>query len=260
MPHILIVEDDPDIARVLALLLAMNGYHVERAGDGRSGLRMAYETQPDLMLLDVGLPGMDGMTVLQRVRDLSDLPVLMLSARDRESDKIRGLRAGADDYLTKPFTNGELLARVEALLRRARPPRWSQRVYDDGVLRIDPVSRLVYVDDREVALTPTEFRLLNMLTRNAGAALTTGQLLAEAWEDPTGIGTERVKFTVLRLRRKLQGDDPAVSAIEAVRGIGYRYRSPTTSPPQAKADVPSSRRPEGAQLPEGRARPPSTKV
>jgi DNA-binding response OmpR family regulator len=236
MPHVLVIEDDPDIARILALLLARNGYHVERASDGRTGLRMAYETQPDLLLLDIGLPGMDGLTVLQRVRDLSDLPVLLLSARDQEADKIRGLRAGADDYLTKPFTNGELLARVEALLRRAHPPRWSQRVYDDGVLRIDPVSRLVHADDREVALTPTEFRLLNMLTRNAGATLTTGQLLAEAWDDPTGIGTERVKFTVLRLRRKLQSDDAKASAIEAVRGIGYRYRPPAHSRRSIKAE------------------------
>ncbi|GLZ30127.1 DNA-binding response regulator [Lentzea sp. NBRC 105346] len=229
MPRVLVVEDDPDIARIVALLLARSNYQVERAGDGRSGLRAVFESKPDLVVLDIGLPGMDGLDALERIRDLSDVPVLLLSARDQESDKIRGLRAGADDYLTKPFTNGELVARVEALLRRARPAQWAERVYDDGTLRIDPMARLVHVDEREVSLTPIEFRLLNTLTRNAGVTLSSRKLLAEAWEDPTGIGADRVKFTVLRLRRKLGWDDSASSPIESVRGVGYRYRPPAQS-------------------------------
>ncbi len=237
MPRVLVVEDDPDIARIVALLLARNNYQVDRVSEGKAGLRAVYDSKPDLVVLDIGLPGMDGLSVLERVRDLSDVPVLLLSARDQESDKIRGLRAGADDYLTKPFTTGELLARVEALLRRARPAQWSERVYDDGSLKIDPLSRLVHVDDREVSLTPIEFRLLSMLTRNAGATLSTGQLLAEAWEDPTGIGAERVKFTVLRLRRKLGWDDSATSPIESVRGVGYRYRPPLRTRPRVESGI-----------------------
>jgi DNA-binding response OmpR family regulator len=122
-------------------------------------------------------------------------------------------------------------------LRRARPAQWSERVYDDGSLKIDPLSRLVHVDDREVSLTPIEFRLLSMLTRNAGATLSTGQLLAEAWEDPTGIGAERVKFTVLRLRRKLGWDDSATSPIESVRGVGYRYRPPLRTRPRVESGI-----------------------
>jgi DNA-binding response OmpR family regulator len=115
---------------------------------------------------------------------------------------------------------------VEALLRRTRPAQWAQKVYDDGLLRVDPTARLVLVNDQEVALTPTEYRLISMLVRHAGATLSTNQLLAEAWEDPTGIGAERVKFTVLRLRRKLGWNDAKSSPIESVRGVGYRYRPP----------------------------------
>jgi DNA-binding response OmpR family regulator len=170
---------------------------------------------------------MDGWQVLERLRDVSDVPVLLLTAHGQESDKVRGLRGGADDYLTKPFTNAELVARVEALLRRsAGATSWADEVYDDGVLRIDPASRRTYVDGAEVRLTPTEFRLLNVLVRHVGAVLSPNQLLAQAWDDPTGIGPERVKFAVLRLRRKLGWTDPDASPIESVRGFGYRYRRP----------------------------------
>jgi DNA-binding response OmpR family regulator len=222
-----VVEDDPDIALALRLLLTRAGHQVAHAKDGRAGLRDAYSERPELVILDIGLPGMDGWQVLERLRDVSDVPVLLLTAHGQESDKVRGLRGGADDYLTKPFTNAELVARVEALLRRsAGTASWADDVYDDGVLRIDPAARRTYVDGAEVRLTPTEFRLLNVLVRHVGAVLSPNQLLAQAWDDPTGIGPERVKFAVLRLRRKLGWTDPDASPIESVRGFGYRYRRP----------------------------------
>ena len=227
MSRLLVVEDDPDIALALRLLLTRAGHQVAHAKDGRAGLRDAYTERPELVILDIGLPGMDGWQVLGRLRDVSDVPVLLLTAHGQESDKVRGLRGGADDYLTKPFTNAELVARVEALLRRsAGAASWADEVYDDGILRIDPSARRTYVEGREVRLTPTEFRLLNVLVRHAGAVLSPNQLLAQAWDDPTGIGPERVKFAVLRLRRKLGWTDPDASPIESVRGFGYRYRRP----------------------------------
>ncbi len=233
MTKILAVEDEPDITLALRLIFERAGYHFISCPDGRSGLRKVHEEKPDLVLLDVGLPGMDGWTVLERIRDLADLPVLMLSAHGQETDKVRGLRAGADDYVTKPFTNNELLARAEALLRRAGKSagggsEWTE-AYDDGLVRIDRRARTVYVTtptgEQEVRLTSMEFRLLNVLVTHVGAVLSAQQLLSQVWDDPTGLGPDRVKFAVLRLRRKL-GWDGDLSPIEAVRGVGYRYRGP----------------------------------
>ncbi|GAB7041765.1 MULTISPECIES: response regulator transcription factor [Catenuloplanes] len=226
MSKLLVVEDDPDIALALRMLFGRAGYDISHASDGRSGLREAYTEKPDLVVLDVGLPEMDGWQVLERLRDVSDVPVLVLTAHGQEAEKVRGLRGGADDYLTKPFANAELLARVEALLRRSSAGQnsWASQVYDDGVVHLDPTRRRVYVKGEEVRLTPTEFRLLNALVRHAGAVLSPNQLLTQAWDDPTGIGQERVKFAVLRLRRKLGWSDPEESPIESVRGFGYRYR------------------------------------
>ncbi|HEX5407887.1 MAG TPA: response regulator transcription factor [Pseudonocardiaceae bacterium] len=228
MTKILVVEDEPDIAGALRLLFERAGYEFAGAAEGRTGLRMVHEVRPDLVVLDIGLPGMDGWAVLERIRDIADVPVLLLTARGQEMDKVRGLRAGADDYLTKPFTNNELVARIEALLRRSRRPAVDSRqwadCYDDGVIRVDLRSRLVTVDEREVELTNTEFRLLNVLVRHAGAVLSPTQLLASVWDDPTGVGPERVKFAVLRLRRKL-GWASDGAPITAVRGVGYRYQS-----------------------------------
>jgi DNA-binding response OmpR family regulator len=224
---LLVVDDDSDIALALRLLFANAGYEVVSASDGRSALRQAHATRPDLVVLDIGLPEMDGWMVLERLRDISDVPVLVLTGHSKDAEKVRGLRGGADDYLTKPFANVELLARVEALLRRTgEGTQWASDVYDDGVVRVDPGQRRVYVNGSEVALTPTEFRLLNTLVRHAGAVLSANQLLSHAWDDPSGIGQERVKFAVLRLRRKLGWSSPEDSPIEAVRGFGYRYRRP----------------------------------
>jgi DNA-binding response OmpR family regulator len=222
---VLIIEDETDIARAVRVVLEAGGLDVLTAADGRAGLRAFHASRPGLVVLDIGLPVMDGWVVLDRIRDLSEVPVLLLTSRDREGEKVRGLRAGADDYVTKPFSNAELLARVEALLRRARPVADGADAYDDGLVRMAFAAREVSVGDRPANLTPTEFRLLAALVRHPAQILSPEQLLAQAWQDPVGIGPDRVKFAVMRLRRKL-GQHGAQGPIEAVRGFGYRYRPP----------------------------------
>jgi DNA-binding response OmpR family regulator len=223
--RILVIEDDPDIARAIRAILQAGGLDVLAAADGRAGLRAFHVSRPGLVVLDVGLPVMDGWDVLDRIRDLSEVPVLMLTSHGLEAEKVRGLRAGADDYVTKPFGNAELLARVEALLRRGRPAADAAEVYDDGLVKVAFADREVSVSEQAVSLTPTEFRLLTALVRHPGQILSPDQLLAQAWQDPAGIGPDRVKFTVMRLRRKL-GQHGAGGPIEAVRGFGYRYLPP----------------------------------
>ncbi|HLG68604.1 MAG TPA: response regulator transcription factor [Acidimicrobiales bacterium] len=224
---ILVVEDDGDIWRSVEILLRRNGYRPVWAADGTEGLRLLRERSPDLVVLDVGLPKVDGWAVLERIRDHSDVPVILLTARGLETDKVRGLLGGADDYLTKPFSNDELVARVGALLRRSPPTGPVPSVVDDGHVRMDLAHHRVEVGGRDVALTPSEFRLLAALVRHTGQVLSHGQLLELAWHDPTRTGPGRVKFTVLSLRRKLGWTDLATSPIETVRGFGYRYRHPS---------------------------------
>jgi DNA-binding response OmpR family regulator len=226
--RLLLIEDDAGIASLLSMLLSRAGYELALADDGRTGLRRVHQLNPDLVVLDVGLPQLDGWQVLERMRDISDVPVLMLTARGLSTDKVRGLRAGADDYLTKPFDNGELLARVEALLRRRRPPTGpAVTELVDGALSVDAAGRSVRIGDEEVAMTPIEFRLLTSLLRHRGQVLSAEQLLQMAWGDSSGNSPDRVRFSVHRLRRKL-GWDAEDSPIEAVRGFGYRYRKNRT--------------------------------
>ncbi|MEU4391486.1 response regulator transcription factor [Kribbella sp. NPDC023855] len=223
MSRVLVIEDDADVGLALGVLLRRSGYEVDHVQTGRAGIRAVHSLRPDLLILDIGLTGMDGWQVLERVRDLSDLPILILSGRGQEADKVRGLRAGADDYLTKPFGSNELVARLAALLRRAAPPTWATEIYDDGRLRIDPLQRSAQLNGVEVRLTPTEFRLLAVMVRHQGSILNATQLLAQVWDDPSGLGPERVKFAVLRLRRKLEVGNSTGSLIESVRGFGYRF-------------------------------------
>jgi DNA-binding response OmpR family regulator len=202
--RVLVVEDDPDIALGVETVLGRSGFEVTTAGEGREGLRLFHTERPDLVILDVGLPEMDGWTVLTRIRELSEVPVLMLTARGHESDKVRGLRSGADDYLTKPFGNAEFIARVQALLRRSLGAETQgAEVYDDGMIRVDFAAHEVQVDGAQVELTATEFRLLAALIRHRGQVLSPNKLLDLVWSDPFGVGPERVKYSVLRLRRKL---------------------------------------------------------
>lgn len=227
MSRLLVVEDEPDIAMVLRMLLERAGHEVAHAGDGRNGLRLMHEKRPDLVLLDIGLPVMDGWVVLERIRDVSEVPVLLLTAHGLEADKVRGLRGGADDYLTKPFSSKELLARVEALLRRAdrASAEAGTEVYDDGTLRVDHRARRVYASGDEIEVNATEYRLLSTFVRHRDAVLSPRQLLRLVWDDESGVGADRVKFAILRLRRKLgwSADD---SPIRAARGMGYRYSPP----------------------------------
>ncbi len=231
MTRVLVVEDDPDLALALRVLLTRSGYEVVHAGDGREGLRRLFADRPSLMVLDINLPRLDGWQVLERTRDMADLPVLLLTARGAESDRVRGLRAGADDYLPKPFGNEEFLARVEALLRRAGPTQWATAEAAQG-LQLVPERRSAIWQGHEVRLSGIEYRLLQVLVRNRGRVVTTEQLLARVWDDPEGVGTERVKFAVLRVRRKLRQAAGGESAdpLESVRGMGYRYRAPGAGP------------------------------
>jgi DNA-binding response OmpR family regulator len=228
--RVLVIEDDQDISLGIRTVLGRHGLEVDSSSDGKQGLRAFHTARPepfDLVVLDIGLPSMDGWAVLERIRDLSDVPVLILTAHGQEGEKVRGLHGGADDYLTKPFGNRELAARVEALLRRPRAGQPRADVYDDGRLLVRLTAREVSVGGTPVTLTPTEFRLLAALIRHPGQTLTPDQLLKLAWNDPLGVGPDRVKFGVMRLRRKLGQDagEPG-AAIEAVRGFGYKYVPP----------------------------------
>jgi DNA-binding response OmpR family regulator len=243
----LVIEDDKDIALSLRILLERAGLEVALAAGGRDGLRVFHSVRPDLVVLDVGLPQMDGWTVLERIRDISDVPVLMLTARGHEADKVRGLRGGADDYQTKPYGNAELTARVLALLRRRQPAAASgaeePEVFDDGLVELDFTAREVRVNGERVTLTPTEFRLLAALVRHKGQVLSPETLLELAWSDPFGIGPDRVKYTIMRLRRKLgDGGETRATPIESVRGFGYRYQAMPPPGGNAGGHPPATRR------------------
>ena len=221
----LVIEDESDIRQLLRTLLEREGYKVAEAIEGRDGVRQFHQSHPDIVILDVGLPDLDGWQVLERIRDMSDVPVLMLTALGTERDKVRGLNSGADDYLTKPFSRVELLARLQAVGRRQVSRNEPVTTFDDGTLHIDYAHQEVAVDGTTIILTPTEYRLLATLTRHQGQVLSSDQLIELAWDDPSGLAPTRVKYAVLRLRRKLGWGEGDEGPIETVRGFGYRYRS-----------------------------------
>jgi DNA-binding response OmpR family regulator len=225
--HVLVVDDDPDIRGLVRELLERQDYSVTEAANGKDALRALYSAPPDVVLLDVSMPELDGWQTLERIRDLSDVPVAMLTARTAELEKVRGLKAGADDYITKPFGRQELLARIEAMLRRAGPREETQETYADGLLHVDFAQRSVAVNGAEMALTPLEFRLLAAFVRHPGQLLAHDQVLELVWGDSYSASRDQVKLYVGYLRRKLEsaGADPAV--IETVRGFGYRYKPST---------------------------------
>jgi DNA-binding response OmpR family regulator len=221
--RILVVDDDADVRGLLRELLGRAGHRVDEAPDGRAALRRLFECPPALVILDVGMPGLDGYATLERIRDLSDVPVLMLTARGRELEKVRGLTGGADDYVAKPFGNQELLARVQALLRRAPPPSAIDS-YADDFLEIDYAGREVTVGGEQVRLTPLEFKLLSVFVRHPNQVLSRDQLLELVWGDAYGVSEDKVKLYVGYLRRKLAPAAPETAPVETVRGFGYRYR------------------------------------
>jgi len=224
--RILVVDDEADILDLLSELLGESGYDVVRASDGREALRALFQAQPDLVLLDVAMPELDGWQTLERIRDASDLPVLMLTARAGEDDKVRGLRAGANDYVTKPFSTRELLARIDALLRAHKGSGQPTETYADDFLTVDFADRAVAVEGSHVTLTPLEFKLLSAFVRNANRTLSADELLDLAWDDPDAVKRGSVKLYVSYLRRKLSEAGRADAPIETVRGFGYRYRAP----------------------------------
>jgi DNA-binding response OmpR family regulator len=222
--RVLVVEDEPDVRALIRLLLERAGIAVIEASNGHDALRWLHLERPEAIVLDVTMPGLDGWRTLERIRDVSDTPVLMLTARTGEINKVRGLRAGADDYVTKPFGRQELVARVQALLRRNVAPSEVESTYRDGAIEIDFAAREVRLSRRALALTPLEFRLLAAFVRHPNQTLSRDQLLELVWGEAASLSAgNQVKLYVGYLRRKL-GLDP--SPIETVRGFGYRYRPP----------------------------------
>jgi DNA-binding response OmpR family regulator len=225
--RILVVDDDGDIRGLLKELLTRAGYDVSEADSGKAGLRQFYASPPDLVLLDVSMPELDGWQTLERIRDLSEVPVMMLTARAGELEKVRGLKAGADDYVTKPFGRQEVLARVEALLRRSAPRDEEPTTYADRLITIDFAQREVRVAGELVTLTPLEFKLLAVFVRHPNQVLSHEQLLELVWGDAVGGSRARAKLYVGYLRQKLGEAGADESLIETVRGFGYRYRPRT---------------------------------
>jgi two-component system KDP operon response regulator KdpE len=218
--RILIIDDEPQIQRLLRLVLEAEGYHVDTAGTGQEGLVEAASRLPDAVILDLGLPDLDGLTVLSRLREWTRVPVLILSVLDSGEDKIKGLDLGADDYVTKPFDTGELLARLRVLLRRSLPQ--DEPVFESGLLRIDFASRRVTVAQKEVVLTATEYSLLRVLARSAGKIVTHKQLLTAVWGPKTTEQSEYLRVFLSHIRRKLSEAGLPKAAIRTESGIGYR--------------------------------------
>jgi DNA-binding response OmpR family regulator len=219
---ILVVDDEEDIRTLLCELFRRAGYRVQEASNGQEALRLLFQSPPSLVMLDVAMPEMDGWTTLSRIREVSDVPVVMVTARGEELERVRGLQSGADDYVTKPFGRQELLARVEALLRRTRSREPVREHYADSFLEIDYPNRAVKVRGEDVKLTPLEFRLLSAFVDNPNQVLSRDQLLELVWGDRRGVLAEQVKIYVGYLRKKLgatEDDGP----IQTVRGFGYRY-------------------------------------
>lgn len=216
----LAIGDGPDVGRSLGSLLGGAGIELVAAADGAAGLRAFYAERPDVIVLDLDLPDIDGFKVLGAVRELSDVPVFALTSEAGEADRVRALRAGADDCLTRPASEEEMLARIEALLRRVRSHE-VEAVLDDDFIHIDHPRHRVEVLGTAVELTPIEFRMLATFAENPGRVLSHGQLLDMIWGDRIRERDE-VKLYVSYLRRKL-GDAAAVDPVETVRGVGYRY-------------------------------------
>lgn len=222
-PVALVIDDEPQIRRLLRVTLEANGYHVFDAATGQDGLVQAAQRRPDVVLLDLGLPDLNGVEVTKRLREWSRVPVIILSVRDREDDKIAALDAGADDYVTKPFATGELLARLRVAQRHAQPGP-DAAVFRSGDLEVDLVRRVVLCQGREVKLTSTEYALLALFVRHAGRVLTHRQLLEEVW-GPKAVGqTQYLRVYVAHLRDKLEVDPTKPELIVTESGVGYRLK------------------------------------
>jgi len=231
-PRVLVVEDEPNIRELVCLHLALEGYACDGVGDGREALRRAESDAYDLIVLDLMIPGIDGLSLCRAVRNgrtNRDVPIMMLTARREESDKVIGLESGADDYLTKPFGVRELIARVRALLRRPRlaaadaPPADTEPVVRVHGVEIDPARRRVRVDGRDVELTDQEFRLLHLLATHAGIVFSREALLAKIWRGDTFVTVRSVDTLVKRLRRRVEPDAAHPRYLLTVWGVGYKF-------------------------------------
>jgi two-component system KDP operon response regulator KdpE len=229
--QILVVDDEPDVVESVRLGFALQWRDVDvlGAGSGEGALDLVEREHPDIVLLDVGLPDIDGVEVLRQIRSFSDVPVVMLTARDDAMDKVKGLELGADDYVTKPFNHLELMARVRAVLRRLEMPAPASRApsFRSGPLEVDFAAQEARLDGERLELTPTEYKLLYHLVRNAGHVLSHGTLLAKVWGREYVDEVDYVRVYVRRLRDKL-GDDPDDPRfIRTERGMGYRFIAPS---------------------------------
>jgi DNA-binding response OmpR family regulator len=227
--RVLVIEDDLAGRELLRKLFERAGLEPVEAPDGVEGLRVLYEEHPDLVVLDVGLPALDGWRVLERIRELTDVPVLMLTGHASELERVRGLKSGADDYVVKPFNAQELLARIEALLRRSPGGATMRERYDDGLISVDFAGSAATLRGLPLSLTPLEFRLLSAFVRHPNQILAHDQLLGLAWGGADRASRDQVKLYVGYLRQKLRAEGLAQSPIETVRGFGYRYRPPAAA-------------------------------
>ncbi|MCC6614660.1 MAG: response regulator transcription factor [Anaerolineae bacterium] len=225
---ILVIDDEDTTVQLIALLLERRGYEVVKAYSAEDGLRKAYRHQPDLVLLDVMMPDMDGWEVCRRLRDMSDMPIIFLTAKDETADVVRGLELGADDYIAKPYDNDELVARVKAHLRRAPKQNLSEELaFNNGEFRINFMNREVRVRSELKHLTPKEFSLLSVLVRNAGRVVPRQELVTEAWGEEYGDAIDSLKLYIHYLRQKVEHDPERPDYILTSRGVGYRFVSRT---------------------------------
>jgi two-component system, OmpR family, KDP operon response regulator KdpE len=223
---ILVIEDEPQMQRFLRIVLEGQGYNFIEAQTGQEGLVQAATRSPDIILLDLGLPDIDGLEVTRRLREWSDIPIIVLSAREQEQDKIKALDAGADDYLTKPFGAGELLARIRVAIRHKvmRQADQGEPLFILDNLRVDMAQRQVYLNEQEVHLTPIEYKLLTVLIQNAGKVVTHSQLLKEVWGPSYSKETQYLRVYMTQLRHKLESDPARPRFLINEPGIGYRLK------------------------------------
>ncbi len=223
---ILLIEDEPQMRRFLRITLQSHGYRLAEAATAKEGLMQATTRNPDVVLLDLGLPDLDGLEVTKRLREWSQTPIIVISAREQEKDKVNALDAGADDYLTKPFSAGELLARIRVALRHAAKQNTEQNepVFILRNLRVDLALRQVFLDDKEVHLTPIEYKLLLVLVRHAGKVITHNQLLKEVWGPAHVNEVQYLRVYMTQLRHKLEIDPTRPRFLMNEPGIGYRLK------------------------------------
>lgn len=218
----LVIDDEPQIRRLLRVTLEANGYRVFDAATANEGIVQAAQRRPDVVLLDLGLPDLDGVAVVQRLREWSQVPIVILSVRDSEADKVAALDAGADDYVTKPFSSAELLARMRAALRHAQPPG-AEAHFRSGTLEVDLAARTVRRSGAEVSLTPIEYSLLRLLVTHAGRVLTHRQLLTEVWGPKAVAQTHYLRVHIAHLRQKLGDTEGEEQMIRTESAVGYRF-------------------------------------